>query len=282
MANIRIVTDSTADLPAEIREALGVIMVPLKVHIGNETYLDGVELRPDEFYQKLKEASVLPTTSQPSPNDFLQTYQKLAAESHEPILSIHLSSKLSGTYQSALLAQSLMEEQADISIVDSGTASYGMGLLVEAAAEAARQGKSKDEIVALIRDLRKETTLLFLVDTLEYLHKGGRIGKAAAVIGSLLNIKPILSIDEEGEVFSMDKARGKKRALARIVELLKERYAGPVRVTVAYAGTPENAEELSALIRGHLEVAALNYTTIGPVIGAHVGGGAVGVFVVPA
>lgn len=283
MSPIRIVTDSTSDIPKELREALDIEMVPLKVHFGDETYLDSVTIDAEQFYRLLSQAPSLPKTSQPSPVEFLEVYRKLVLK--EPgvqIISIHLSSTFSGTYQSAGLAKSLLEENADITLVDSRTATYGIGLMVVAAAKAAREGKSKDDILKRMEELRSKTSLYFLVDTLEYLHKGGRIGKASAVLGNLLNIKPILSIDEDGEVHSVDKVRGTKRAMTRIVELLKERHSGPVRVTVAHAAAPELAEVLSARIREEFQVEDLMYTTIGPVIGAHVGGGTVGVFMVPA
>lgn len=284
MTKIRVVTDSTADIPAELRKALDIEMVPLKVHFGGETYLDAVTIQAEQFYEKLAQAKAMPTTSQPSPLDFANVYRRLArAEGDVRIVSIHLSSAFSGTYQSAVLAKSLMEESADITVVDSKSATFGIGVLVVAAAEAAREGRSLEEILELIGRLRREMSIFFLVDTLEYLHKGGRIGKAAAVFGSLLNIKPILSVDEDGEVASVDKVRGQKRAMARIVELLKERYGdGPLKATVAHAHAPENAEQLSALIREHFRAESLSYTSIGPVIGTHVGGGTVGVIVVPA
>lgn len=282
MGNIRIVTDSTSDIPAEMRKALSIEAVPLKVHFGDEAYLDSVTIEPEEFYRKLSQADRLPTTSQPSPMDFLDVYTRLSREQGTEIISIHLSSSLSGTYQSACMAKSMMEAEADITIVDSRTATYGIGLLVVAAAKAALAGQSKEEILRMVKELRAKTSLFFLVDTLEYLHKGGRIGKASALLGSLLNIKPILSIDADGEVASVDKVRGFKRAMTRIVELLKQKHQGAVRVTVAHADTPHHAEELSALIHQHFEVAEMMYTTIGPVIGAHVGGGTVGVFMAPA
>ncbi|MDF2924559.1 MAG: fatty acid-binding protein [Paenibacillaceae bacterium] len=281
-SKIRIVTDSTSDIPCEVREALGIEMVPLKVHFGEEAYLDGMTISPEDFYRKLKQAERLPTTSQPSPMDFMDVYAKLAAEPGVQLISIHLSSNLSGTYQSASMAKTMLEQELDVTLVDSRSATYGIGLLVVAAAQAAREGRSKDEILAMIGELRAQTSLYFLVDTLEYLHKGGRIGKAGAVLGSLLNIKPILSVSDDGEVIPVDKVRGTKKAMSRIIELLKARYSGPVRVAVAHADTLKHAEELSALIHEHFEVVEMQYTTIGPVIGAHVGGGTVGVFMVPA
>lgn len=259
-------------------------MVPLKVHFGDQTFLDAVTIQADEFYQRLIRESTLPTTSQPSPVDFLNVYKKLLQEDPQvQIISIHLSSAFSGTYQSAVLAKSLLEQAADITIVDSKSATFGIGALVVAAAEAANAGKSTEEIVALIDKLRKEMTVFFLVDTLEFLHRGGRIGKAAAVFGSLLNIKPILAVDQDGEVTSVDKIRGQKRAMARIVDLLKERYGDrSLKLTVAHAYSMDNAEELSALLQQHFQVESLSYTSIGPVVGAHVGNGTVGVIVVPA
>lgn len=281
MSKIRIVTDSTADIPQKVREALDIEMVPLKVHFGEEAYLDSVTIDPETFYRKLAQSERLPTTSQPSPMDFLDVYERLAAEPGSQVISIHLSSSLSGTYQSASMARSMMTSPGEVYLVDSKSATYGIGLLAVAAAEAARDGSTLEEILQLVDRLRSHTSLYFLVDTLEYLHKGGRIGKAGAVLGSLLNIKPILSIDD-GTVTSVDKVRGTKKAMSRIIELLKLKHSGPVRVTVAHALTEKHAEELSALIHEHFEVVHMTYTTIGPVIGAHVGGGTVGVFMVPA
>lgn len=283
LARIKLVTDSTADIPLETRQALGIEMVPLKVHFGEETYLDGITLDSAEFYKKLAAFPGLPTTSQPSPIDFYQLYKELASEPGTQIISIHLSSAFSGTYQSAVLAKSMLEQEqeVDITIIDSRTATYGIGLLVVAAAEAARAGKGRDEIVELVYRLRKETSLYFLVDTLEYLQKGGRIGKASAVLGSLLNIKPILSVDDDGEVTAVDKVRGQKRAMQRIVELLKERHQGPVKATIAHADALERAQELRALIQEHFDLKELQFTSIGPVIGAHTGGGTLGVFMIP-
>jgi len=282
MGTIRIVTDSTADIPQEIRQELGIEMVPLKVHFGNETYEDGVTIHPKQFYSKLSESQELPTTSQPSPVDFLELYRKLAAEPDTHIISIHLSSAFSGTYQSALLAKSLMEDKANITVVDSKSASYGIGMLVVAAAEAARAGKTADECLEIVRRLRKETKLYFLVDTLEYLQKGGRIGKASAVLGSLLNIKPILTIDDEGVVAPVDKVRGQKKAMARIIELLNEQVrADRVRLIVAHSNAEQTAKELASMLERQFHSDGVLYTEIGPVIGTHVGPGTVAAFVCP-
>ncbi len=282
MSQVRIVTDSTADIPADLRERLGIEMVPLKVLFGSEAFRDGVDMVAEQFYDKLASSGIFPTTSQPSPADFIQVYERLAEEGADSIISIHLSSQMSGTYQSALVAKSMIDEKADIEVVDSRSASFGIGMLVVAAAEAAKQGKSKSEILERLASLRQSTALYFLVDTLEYLHKGGRIGKAAALFGSLLNIKPILSINDDGVVCSVDKVRGQKKAMNRIVELLQPGYAGkPIDLVMAYTTGRETAEQLCSLLQQHFDVKSVQYTHIGPVIGAHVGPGTVAAFAIP-
>jgi DegV family protein with EDD domain len=284
VSKIRIVTDSTADIPLSLREELGIEMVPLKIHFGSETYLDAVTLQSEQFYEKLTAASALPTTSQPSPLEFFEVYKKLAEEDPDvEIISIHLSSALSGTYQSAVLAGSMLEEQAKIHIVDSLSASYGIGALVVAAATAAREGKSVAEILEIIRVLRANYHIYFLVSTLEFLQKGGRVGKASAIFGSLLNIKPILSIDPDGEVVAVEKVRGQKKAMARIVELLAADLSGrPIHLNVAHSNSPEAAEQLRELIEQQFEVRSMAYIALGPVIGTHAGPGTVAAFVSPA
>lgn len=282
MANIKIVTDSTSDIPRDVLEAHGIELVPLKVHFGSDTYHDGVDIHAEEFYRKLAESPELPTTSQPSPVDFMEVYKKLADTPDTAIISVHLSAAFSGTYQSAMLAKSLLEDQIRIEIVDSKSASYGLGMLAIAAAEAARAGKSAEEILELLQKLRRETRLYFIVDTLEYLQKGGRIGKAAALVGSLLNLKPILTIDDGGEVAPVDKIRGSKKAQARIIELLKKDFDGvTVDICIAHSVARERAEELFALVSGALQVRNHTYTELGPVIGTHVGPGTLAVIATP-
>jgi DegV family protein with EDD domain len=283
MATIAIVTDSTADIPKEMRDRLGISMVPLKVAFGNDTYLDNIDLQPAEFYQKLVQSLSLPTTSQPSPADFFEVFKKLTDEGRT-VVSIQLSGTLSGTYQSAVIAQSMLEGEGDITVVDSKSASYGYGMMVVAAAEMAAEGASADEIVEEIHRLRREMRLYFLVDKLEYLQKGGRIGRAAAVVGSLLNIKPILSIDDDGRIFPVEKVRGHKRAMARIVELLEADIgARPVHLNIALTpGFDEGAKEMAALLKQRFVVRSYVEAQIGPVVGTHAGPGTIGVFVTPA
>ncbi|WP_159887058.1 DegV family protein [Paenibacillus puerhi] len=282
MSQVRIVTDSTSDVPAELRKELGIEMVSLQVLFGTEAFRDAVDISPDAFYERLAGSKVSPTTSQPSPAEFMDVYQRLADMGEGPIISIHLSSAMSGTYQSAQLAKSMIEDKADVTVIDSKSASYGFGLLVVAAAEAARQGKSKEEIVALIERLREGTNIYFLVDTLEYLQRGGRIGKAAALVGSILNIKPILSISDDGQVHSVDKVRGSKKAIARIAEMLQKDYGDrKVRLALAYTTGRENVQELEAQLKPLLQVESIIYTQIGSVIGTHTGPGTIAVFAFP-
>lgn len=277
---VRIVTDSTADIPREVRERLRIEMVPLKVLFGQASYLDVVDLDADSFYAKLAEAPSLPTTSQPSPTEFSEVYERILREDPgASIISIHLASVLSGTYQSAVLAASMLEEEADITVYDSKSASYGIGTVVVAAAEMAAAGRSKEEILAEIEEIHNRLRLYFLVDTLEYLQKGGRIGKASAVLGSLLNIKPILSLDRDGGVMAVDKVRGQKKAIQRIVDLLRQDYEGKaVDVTMAWTTSRDTADQLLEQLRPHFDIRKVHYTTIGAVIGTHVGPGTSAVF----
>lgn len=281
MGNVRIVTDSTADIPAEIREQYGITMVPLRVLFGEEAYRDAIDLTPDQFYARLKTSTVMPTTSQPSPAEFSEVYEALLAEDPSaPIISIHLASVLSGTYQSATIAQSMIEaEEANITVVDSKSASYGNGMQVVLAAKMAQAGASVEEILAAIDARQKDSEIFFLVDTLEFLHKGGRIGKASALIGSLLNIKPILSLEKDGSVYSVDKARGSKKAMSKIVELIKSKFGNDaVGLIVAKTDDEAIAKELEARVTAELNVKEVHYTQVGTVIGTHTGHGTSAVF----
>lgn len=283
MTNIRIVTDSSADIPVAVREALNIEFVPIKINFGDQEYLDTVTLHTEQFYDKLRTSEYFPKTSQPSTEQFLSVYRKLSGEPDTEVISINLSSSLSGTYQSAMIASAMLEEETGfkVHVVDSRSASYGIGALVIAAAEAAQAGQSVEQILQLIRTMRENFYIYFLVDSLEFLHKGGRIGKASALFGSLLNIKPILSIDAEGEVTAVDKVRGHKKAIARILELLDADLAGRGirRLYIAHANNREGAEQLNGAISERFGVAGGEFITLGPTIGAHAGPGTIAAFV---
>lgn len=285
MPNIYIVTDSTSDMPQSVQEQYGIHVVPLKVHFGEKTYLDGVDLTPDQFYELLAKSDTLPTTSQPSPAEFLETYKRILEKDPDAhIISVHISAAFSGTYQSAQLAKNLLGDDAPVTVLDSKTTSYALGWMAVAMAKAAARGESVEACIQKAEAIRRSTGLYFLVDTLEYLQRGGRIGKAAALAGSLLNIKPILSIDEEGEVTSVDKVRGRKRAIERIIELLKKQFPSDQEVVAFFpqASAETGAATLRDRVVENFRVRESDYTFIGPVLGTHVGPGTFAVIMVPA
>lgn len=281
MSAVKIITDSTADVPKRIREQYGIEAVPLKVLFGEESFLDGVTITNNQFYERLAKVDTLPKTSQPSPTEFMEVYERqLAQNPHASIISIHLSSALSGTYQSAVLGSTLLETDSDITVIDSKSASYGCGMLVVKAAEMAAAGEPKERIVEKVNAMIKDRQMYFLLDTLDYLQKGGRIGKAAALFGSILNIKPILSIDQEGVVTAVDKVRGTKKAMQRIVDLFKQEFGDDaVEMTVGWTAKSDLAKELAALAQTQLKVVTIRQTDIGSVIGTHAGPGAAALFI---
>jgi DegV family protein with EDD domain len=284
MAQVKVIADSTSDIPKSLAEELGVSIIPIIVNVGGQSYLDGETIRPAEFYQLMRSAE-LPTTSQPSPVDIAETYREAIKQGAKEILSLHISSKMSGTLQSALLAKSMVEEEhpdVRIQVMDSRSVTYGFGAIVVLVARAAKEGKSLDELVALAERIREKQVLVALVDTLEYLQKGGRIGKAAALVGSLLNIKPIISISEDGEVTPIDKVRGKNKATGRAFEILRDRVpGGPVHAAVIHADEREQAESWLEKVKQLYDVKEELIVDIGPAVGTHAGPGTVGCVLVP-
>lgn len=224
MPKLGIVTDSTCDLGPEWLTAHEVEMVPLKVLFGTESFHDWLDLSPEAFYRKLEAADTLPKTSQPSPGEFEEVYRRLAEEGCDGIVSIHLSSKLSGTYESATLASA--ESSIPVRLVDSLTASQATGLVVKAAIDARDAGRSLDEVQAAADKAVTDVRLYFVLETLEYLVKGGRAGKAQALAASLLNIKPVLETNDEGIVAPVKKVRGMQQALEEIATMLTDDTAG--------------------------------------------------------
>lgn len=275
MSRVAVVTDSTADLPRELVERYGIRVVPLTVHFGPEEYKDYVEIGPDEFFRKLPTSPHLPRTSQPSPADFAAVYEEVGRQA-DAIVSVHISADLSGTYQSAMMAKG-MHPELDIEVVDARSASLGTGLAVLAAARAAEAGGDRAAVAEAAREVAAKLQVFFAVDTLEYLEKNGRIGKAQALLGGLLKIKPILTLDN-GVVAPFDRVRGHSKAMARLVEVAGERlgHARGVRVAVLHGNAPEAAAELEAGLRGALAVSECLIGQVGPVIAAHTGPGVVG------
>ena len=272
---LRIVTDSSAGLPLDLLAAYDIEVVPLKVHFGATTYREGEDLDNAQFYQLLSQAEQLPTTSQPSAGEFYEVYSRLTAHG-DAVISIHISSKLSGTYQSAMAAKAMLSE-VDITVIDTFSVSMGHGMIVLAAAEAVQKGKNRDEVIALVERVINGIQVLFVVDTLEYLQKGGRIGGAAALVGTLLNFKPLLEI-RNGRVEPLERVRSRKKAVQRALEVLSERFEGqgPLRMVVLHAQCPEEAEQLAQRVMDLFPCANLDVAEISPVIGTHGGPGTLG------
>jgi DegV family protein with EDD domain len=278
LSKVCIVTDSTSDITPAQAEANGIVIRPLYVVFGDKMYLDGVEITPDRFYTMLAEAQTLPTTSQPSPGEFVDLYESIFAKGYETIISVHLSSGLSGTCDAA--RQAAQQLGRDIHVVDSRSISVGVGVQAMAAAQAAREGKSVPEILEAIEHCRRNQEVVFTLNTLEYLAKGGRIGKARSLLGSLLNIKPIIRV-EDGIYVDAGKARSQKQALEQIVQLFKDLARGRKATQVVVA---EGMAEQSALYLKKLAEEAFGIDValckVGPVIGVHTGPGTVGAAVV--
>jgi len=275
--NTAIVLDSTSDYPDAPARFPNMRFVPLYVRFGDETYRDYVELGPTAFYEKLRTSPVTPATAQPTPQDFITAYEELGA--YERIYSLHVSAKVSGTFGSAELAAGEIGGEK-VRVVDSRTASLAIAMLSHAIQRRLARGTSDEEISALVDRFYSHSNVLFTVETLEYLQRGGRIGKAQAIAGSLLNMRPVLSV-EDGEVVAAARVRGKQKALAeferRFVEATTD---GPgLRVAVAHADAEEWVGTLSELAWRVRPKAEIEFTsTLGAVVGTHAGPGAVGFF----
>jgi DegV family protein with EDD domain len=275
-ANTAIVMDSTADFPEAPERYPNMRVVALYVHFGEESYRDYVELDPHAFYARLRTASTLPSTSQPTPQDFLATYEELAG--YERIYSVHISSRLSGTFGSASLAA---QEAGDrIRLIDSESVSVGLSGLALGIQRLLERGTTDEEIEALAESYRERAGLLFTVATLEFLAKGGRIGRAKALAGSLLNVKPILTITE-GEVVPLTRVRGRAKALEEFRRRFEEatRPGDGLHVAIAHAEADEAVELLRSLVLATRPEASIELvTSLGAVVGTHAGPGTVGFF----
>jgi DegV family protein with EDD domain len=265
---VRVVTDSTSDISQAEAEQLGIIVVPLNIHFGSEQLKDGVDILPEQFFERLVQSKVLPKTSQPSAGAFLDVYQRLSQDTDE-ILTIHISGKLSGTGNSARAARDVLNSKATIEIVDSGTVSWPLGYAVRSAQEAALAGKTIEECAAAARDAIDRTKLIFLLDTLEYLQRGGRVGRARAWIGQMFNIKPILTI-RDGEIAPLERVRTRMRAEERVFELATE-DPHPEHLAVAHSSTTDEAERWAERLRGTRPGVPVDVRWLGPVVGVYAG-----------
>jgi DegV family protein with EDD domain len=274
---IKIVTDSTAYLPVDTVQKFDIRVVPLYVHFGEEAFKEGVDLTNEQFYTRLKAAPALPTTSQPSAGEFHVVFQQLADAGHE-IITLTISSKLSGTWNSAMAAKEMLPG-APISVIDTLSTSAGLQIMVEAAAAKAAAGATRQEIVDRIEAIKGTMSFWFVVDTLEYLAKGGRIGNAKAFLGTVLKVKPILIL-QDGAIEPLEQVRSKRKAVARMLELVKD-YLGDKRahatVVVAHALVDEEARVLAQEIRDRFGCDEPVVSSLGPVIGTHTGPGVVGI-----
>ncbi len=279
MSKITIVTDSSAFLPEETVQKFGIHVVPLTVLWGTETYLDNVDITPAEFYKKLQEDPVHPTTTQPNPEEFLAAFEELSAD-HDGIVVPLISSKLSGTVNSAEMAASQFD-RIPVRVIDTRTTSMALGLAVLAAAREAAAGKTIDEVEQVAKDICSRVKLMFVVDTLEFLHKGGRIGGASRLLGTALGLKPILHLSD-GRVEALERVRTKRKAVERMLDLAQTFTDGnPVRAAVIHAGAPEEGEALMAKVSERFECTELHFAGLSPVIATHTGPGTVGMAICP-
>ena len=275
---VRIITDSTADIPPEVAAEFGIRVMPLYVHFGDEVYRDGVDLKPDDFYPRLVANKTLPTTSTVAPVEFAQICDELSKETNE-ILAITISSKLSATYDVALQGRDLRKDkECRVEVLDSKLFSMALGLVVIGAARRAREGASLDNVVESAKGMYSRIHVRMTFDTLEYVRKGGRIGAAEAFMGRMLDVKPILTLKD-----GMATPVVRKRTRAKAIEYLRRFAAGfdnIAELAVAYTTTPEDAVGLVNDLDGVFPKERAYLSVIGPVLGTHLGPGALGIAVV--
>lgn len=281
MSRVWIVTDSAQDFPHEVLESRGISVVPLTVHFGDESYRDGYELRGHDFYEKLRTSPHHPRTSQPPPAAFQAVFEKLTSDGSS-VIAITLSAALSGTYQSACIARDALQDRR-IDVVDSRQASGGYGVMSIVAAEMAEAGASHTEVLQEVQRMVDQAAVYFSVDTLDYLAKNGRIGRAQHFLGTVLNMKPILTLDREGYVAAVERVRGKGKVIPRLIELLSGRISSrtPVYACVMNADAPTEGEKLKEAVCSSFDVRRLYEVEIGSVIGTHVGPGTLALCLIP-
>ncbi|MDO8755545.1 MAG: DegV family protein [Anaerolineales bacterium] len=277
---VAVVTDGACSLTPVMGKEYGLHVVPVHVTINEQTYQSGVNLDAAEFYRLLRANKKLPTTAQPTAQDFVDIYTKLAGEVDE-IVTVVISHHMSATLQSALMAQEQFKT-VPIHVIDSEFVSLGLGMMAIAAARAAAQGQDAQQVIQLIEKIKQNLNLIFTVDTLEYLHKGGRIGGATAFLGSALSIKPILYI-KDGRIEPLERARTRKRSISRLLDLMEERVGtSEVHVAILHCEADEEAREFGERVKAKFNCAELVIAEAGPVIGTHAGPGTLGLVFYPA
>ena len=273
---IALVTDSTTYIPKELSKGYEIHVVPSVIIWGGEQLRDGVDIQPIEFYKRLATSKETPTTSQPTPAAFKEKFEELGAKGFKDIVCSFVSAKFSGTIASALQAKDMVSG-LNITIIDGRSASMGTGWPLLEGAKAAKAGKSAAEVAKIIEDARDKAGVLLVVDTLEFLHRGGRIGGAARFLGTALNLKPILEV-VDGALEATERVRTKRKALDRLVELLTERVGGrtPLHLSVLHANAAEDAKALLAEATQRLKPAETTLTDVSPAVGTHTGPGTLG------
>lgn len=269
---VKIIADSVSDLPKSICEKLNIQVVPLLVNFEDASYKDGVDITPKEFFEKLASVDVLPKTSQVNPGEFIDVF-KPHLEQGDDIICITMSSKLSGTYQAAVTARDFLEAEERIHILDSKGLSLGYGIIAIEAAQMVKNGLEKEAILKKMHERIKGITNIFIFDTLTYLYKGGRLSAGSSVVGSVFNVKPILTMDEEGYMKIWDKVRGRKKVITWIIRQMKESGIdfSNREVAIYHAGDPEWMETLIKSIGEHIHVGKWLRGEIGSVVGTHGG-----------
>ena len=271
---IKIVTDSTADLPQALADELGITVIPLYIQFGHDTYRDRIDISEDEFYQRLLNDPIHPTTSQPSPQDFADVYNNLAKEA-DGIISVHISTKLSGTYNSALRAKEMVSVKCPIEVVDSETVSMGLGLIAAKAAAISNSGKDFQQAVEEVQKSIPRTHVWALFDTLKYLAMGGRIGKAKALMGAMLNIKPILVV-KDGEMAPATQARSRSKGIDILYDFASN-FKDIGDLAVMYTTTLDEAELLVSRLGVIFKREQIKIARLGSALGVHAGPGALAI-----
>ena len=272
---IKIVTDSTADIPKELLDRYDIRLVPINIQFGTETYQEGIDIDRPTFFRKLDEVEMIPASSQPSPGQFVEAYRPLVDDGHS-IISIHVTSKHSGTYQSAVLAKSMLPD-ADIEVFDTLSISIGTGYQVLAAARAAEEGKSMGEIIEILEGIRSRMYLYLTPATLKYLQKSGRVGKLAGALASLLNVKPVIKV-EDGVLEAFQNVRTRSKAIDRMVELTAEAVGTtePVKIGIPHAEVPAEAEKLRKRVERTFNCDEIHVVDLACSLTVHGGPGIIG------
>jgi DegV family protein with EDD domain len=276
---VKIITDSTSDITSDLAQEMGITVVPLTVSFGHESFLDRVEISTDEFYRRLATEDILPKTTQPPPGAFADVLNKLVEETDE-ILVIVISGKLSGTYQSATNAKSMVEKKCRIEVIDSLSTAMGLGLIVIAAARAAQGGASLDEVIDVVNKRIPRSHPIFYFETLKYLAKGGRIGKASGLLGAMLSIKPLLTV-KDGEIAPLTRVRSKAAGMDYIYNFVAG-FPHIEELAVEHCTTPDDAEKLAERLSSLFPKERIYRSTVSPVLGTYAGPNALAVTVLEA